>query len=251
MRLTILGSGNVFSGAERYGSGYLLESSSNAIVFDLGFGAFMNLRKVIAPEKISAIFFSHLVHVDHSMDLIAFLENRYSFTKSRNQQKKQINLFGPKGLKQFYGRILELYPSFKQMPFPVKLKEMDYAEKKIFGFTVKSKPVKHVEHTIGYRVESAEGVFVYGADSDYCSELVDLGKDADLFVLEASLGKEKSNDTHMTISEAAEIAAEANAHKLLLTHIDIEMAEKEIKEIAEEKFSGEILIAKDLMQVNI
>ena len=70
MELTVLGcSGSYGSPAGGACSGYLVRGAGRSIVFDLGSGAFANLRKAIAAEDVDAVVISHM-HPDHFLDLV-------------------------------------------------------------------------------------------------------------------------------------------------------------------------------------
>ena len=252
MKLTVLGCGTYVSGSEKAASGFLVGNGEQQIALDLGFGAFKNLQKVLSPDKVNALFFSHF-HPDHIHDLAAFLFNRYGLVKANISVPVQVNLFGPKGLLDYYAKCSELYPGFfSRLGFPVSVKELDYSREKIFGYSVSSKPVKH-SGAIGFRVEFAGKTIAYSGDTGYCEEIVDLGKNADLLVLECTFLDEKTSDEHLNAMECGKIAVQAKAKKILLTHLlpETEKKKKEAIEIVKKQFSGKVLVAKDLMEVKV
>ncbi len=251
MKLTVLGCGTSLSGGDKAGSGYLVNNGSSQIVFDMGYGAHKNLQRATDFCDVNTVFFSHF-HPDHCYDLGAFLDQRMGFVnKGLSMNKSQVNLFGPEGLKDFYSSILKTIPFLENMQFMVSAEEGEHFSKKIFGFSVKSKPVKHAVKTIGYRIKSGNKTIAYPADTGYCSEAVDLSKEADLLVLECCVPDEKPMSVHLTPSECARIASEAKPKKILLTHFFPANDEEKAKSIVQKKFNGEVLIAKDLMEIEV
>jgi len=251
MKLTVLGSGIPLSGGDRACAGYLVESHGQFIVLDLGTGSFLNLKKIVQPSKVNALFFSHYCHADHVADLTGFLQHRRMFCTQNPAEAKQLDIFGPKGAKEFVDKNLELFPSFLQSKFPISVEEMEYDAKKVFGFSVKAKPVKHAENSIGFRVEAEGKAIAYSGDTEYCDAIIDLGKDADLLVLQCSFPAGIKHEGHLNAKECGEIAKRANAKKLLLTHFFPEAEEAELKKQAAKAFNGEIILAKDLMGIDV
>jgi ribonuclease BN (tRNA processing enzyme) len=209
------------------------------------------MKKIILPSKPSALFFSHFSHADHVADLPAFLHARKMICMEMPNEARQLNMFGSKGFESFVRKNMELFPGFAKLPFPVWIEEMQYSSKKIFGFTVKSKPVKHTEDSIGFRVEAEGKVIAYSGDTEVCDEIVDLGQNADLLVLQCSFPESKKKDGHLNAKECGETAKKANAKRLLLTHFFPEAEKEDLRAQAAKSFKGEILLAKDLMVVEV
>jgi len=249
MKLTVLGSGTGLSDANRACSGYLLESQQNFIALDFGTGAFKNLQKVLHPSKLNAMFFSHYNHLDHVGDLPGFLFNRKGFCERNPNEARQLNLFGPTGFEAFARKMLEAFPFLLMTNFPVNAEEMHYSTKKVFNFTVKSKPVEHSENSLGFRIEANGKTIAYSGDTEYCDEIIDLGQNADLLVLDCSYAGEEKHEGHLNATECGEIAKKANAKRLLLTHFYPEAENEDIAAQAAKAFKGQIFVAQDLMEI--
>ena len=251
MKLIVLGSGVPLSGPDRACSCFLLESQGNYITFDLGSGALQNLKKFVLPARISALFFSHYTHTDHIADLPGFLQARKMFSVLNPNESRQLNIYGAKGIEDFVRKVMELFPGFAKLPFPVWAEEMQYTSKKIFGFTVKSKPVKHTEDSIGFRVEAEGKVIAYSGDTEVCDEIVDLGQNADLLVLECTFPGTAKHEGHLNASECGEIAKKSGAKKLLMVHFDPAAEKEDLLSQAAKSFEGEIILAKDLLEIEV
>jgi ribonuclease Z len=82
--------------------------------------------------------------------------------------------------------------------------------------------------------------FAYVVDTRYCQNAVDLARNAKLFLCEATYCEEHKklaySHYHLTARQAAQIAKEANAEQLILTHFsaryaNLKESEKEAKEV--------------------
>ena len=96
---------------------------------------------------------------------------------------------------------------------------------------------------------------VYSGDTKPCENLVELAKDADLLIHDATFLEEDEDvqKYHSSVKDAAKIAKKANVKRLILTHIsrryqkeDVERLVKEAKEVFEN-----VEVAYDLMKVSL
>jgi ribonuclease BN (tRNA processing enzyme) len=79
--------------------------------------------------------------------------------------------------------------------------------------------------------------------------MVDVAKNADLLVLECTLAEGKAKEGHLTPSECGKLAAEAQAKKLLLTHLSPNTKKKRVILQVKKFFSGTVLMARDGLPV--
>ncbi len=86
------------------------------------------------------------------------------------------------------------------------------------SWRVTASPVDHAVPTIGLRIEHADTgrVLAYSCDTAPCEHVVELARDAGLLVHEATGAVP---GVHSSIEEAAEIAAKAGVHRLVLVHL--------------------------------
>ena len=119
-------------------------------------------------------------------------------------------------------------------------------------FTVHSIPVKHSDHSLAYRITTSEQkIIVYSGDSDFCDGLRTISKNADLFLCECSHPDEMKKEGHLTPSLAGRIANRSDVKKLVLTHFYPECESVDIKKQCSKIFKGEIVLAEDLMVMDI
>ena len=96
----------------------------------------------------------------------------------------------------------------------------------------------------------------YSGDTVPCQNLIDLGRNTDVLIHEATFSKELSDiakeKKHSTAPDAANDALKMNAKQLILTHISTRYQEDDVKLLEEAKVIFEnTLLAKDLMRVEI
>lgn len=116
--------------------------------------------------------------------------------------------------------------------------------------------VVHPIEAYGLRVEepSTGRVLAYSGDTAWCDNLVELARDADVFLCEATWGAEpvgKPEDMHISGQEAGKAARLAGVHTLVLVHIPPWVDESVTLEAARSEFDGEILIGHAGMQMDV
>ena len=246
MKLTVLGSGVFKPRTVRYPSGLALTIGSETVIFDAGCGTFMRLVEAgINYEKINYIFITHL-HIDHTSDLLQYL---WAYHLDR---EKDLHLFGPPGFKRFYKTLTELAPQFSHLPFKVRVREVDDNDVISLPFCrIEVARTYHVDEltSICYKVKADKKTFGYSGDTGYCERLIEFFRNVDVLVLECTVLNEQKLKTHLIPRECGEIATKAQVKKLVLTHLDLDL--EKVKKQCSENFCGEIIVAEDLMQIEI
>src|SRR3989442_15834950 len=79
-------------------------------------------------------------------------------------------------------------------------------------------PVPHTSESVALSLTAPEGRLVYTGDTGPSSELARWASGADLLLAECSLPKEMAMDIHLTPEQAGELARDAKARQLVLTH---------------------------------
>jgi ribonuclease BN (tRNA processing enzyme) len=105
---------------------------------------------------------------------------------------------------------------------------------------------QHYLPTWGARLTAGGAVLVYSADSGPTPALVELAREADLFLCEATLltrDEEEAVPGHLTAAEAGTIAQAAGARRLLLTHLWPELGLPALLAAARTTFSGPVGLA--------
>jgi len=252
--LYLLGTGCAIPQGKRGGPGVLLKnyiknySVPEMFLFDLGRGVMDKLSNLgIDYCQIGYLFFSHY-HPDHTAELVSLLFAYRDPVFGRKE--KEFFIFGPPGLLDFYEGLTKIYgSSVKAENYPLILKEVREDEVSTLGSKIVVREVDHSGASVGYRIKLGNGkVIVYSGDTGYSEKIVNLAQDADLLILECALSEEKEKPDHLTPSLAGKISEEARVKKLILTHFYPVFAGINIYERCQKFYSGEIVVAEDLMK---
>jgi ribonuclease BN (tRNA processing enzyme) len=226
MELTVVGCSGSASGPGSPASCYLVqapyEGRTFSLVLDLGPGAFGALYRYLDPGTVAAIGLSHL-HPDHCLDLCAFY---VAAAYSPTAPWPRIEVYGPGATAERMTRAYEV-PEPGAPPSGIR-SHFDYRdwapEQRIGPFLLTTAPVAHPVEAYAIRVrEDVPGgrTLVYSGDSGPCPALLEVARGCDLLLVEASLLEAEDNppDLHLTGRQAAELARQAGAGSVLLTHI--------------------------------
>ena len=237
MRLTVLGCAGTFPGPDSPCSGYLIEHDGYRLVVDLGAGALGNLQRHCDVLDVDAVYITHL-HADHCIDLVA-----YSYARRYHPSgvPPTLPVYGPSGTRE------RIYAAFEEPPVNGLLDVFDFQVRgagtlQLGPLSVTSGIVEHPVECHGLRIEADGRVLAYSGDSANSATLVDLARDADAFLCEASWpsSPEPPPGIHLTGREAGEHATKAGAKRLLLTHLmPFHDAEALLAE-AKETFAGAV-----------
>lgn len=263
MQLTILGSGTSIIKKDRLAPGYLLElNSGESFLFDCGGTVAQRFADInFDYAELDHVLISH-PHPDHMGGLISLLhglalKSMYSKMAGEKPRKKVLILHGYPGfakackiLRKTVITELELVKKYLNKIIEYKNQRIKYPK-----FILETKIVPHAEKlftSIAFRLEADKKVFVYSGDSRYCDALIKLAKKADLFLCDScSMEKGLGGGYHLTPEGAGKIARESEVKKLVLTHLHDMKPAKQILKEARKYFSGEIILAKDLMEIKI
>jgi ribonuclease BN (tRNA processing enzyme) len=247
MEITILGSGTGMPSLKRNASGISIKIEKDNLLFDTGPGTIKRLLEIaITYHDINYIFYTHF-HTDHTLDLATLL---FAARYPLSLRTKKLTIFGSPGLEKFYNGLLNLYGDvIRPETYQVILREIKKQTLEFDAFRIDVMPMQHTPESIGYRVESRGKSIVYSGDTDRCQNLVQLGQNADILILECSFPNEIKVPGHLVPQEAGKIAQECNCKQLILLHLYPVCQEDEIMKQAEKNFSGKIIVAYDLMKI--
>ncbi len=250
MKLIVLGSGTCVPTTDRGPSGLALSFSSHLIFFDGGGGSLRPMPRLgLDYRQIDFHCITHF-HPDHVTDLVPLLfALNYSVDFTRSLP---LHIVGPAGLKEIldklggiFGRWIEAR-TYERFLHEAGESRLDFPD-----FSLETVPLDHSESAVGFRVNAEGRSVVYSGDTGYCDEIVRLGRDADLLVLECSLPEERKVPGHLTPALAGRIARESSCGKLLLTHFYPVFQGHDIREECGKEFSGEIVLAVDGLKLRV
>jgi ribonuclease BN (tRNA processing enzyme) len=220
------------------------------VALDFGNGALGPLQSHLSPTDLDGVVLSHL-HPDHCLDLCGlYIALRYG---PGGLPEQRLPVFGPAGtldrLERAYG---EHESGSLSLAYDVRhLAEADPVS--IGPFTITPLRVRHPVEAYGLRVAADGYVLAYSGDTDACPSLVELSRDADLMLTEASFveGRDLVRGIHLTGRRAGEAAAAAGARRLMLTHQPVWTDPKVVAAEAREVYQGPIEIAHAGLQVPV
>lgn len=219
VRLTVVGCAGSFPNAESAASCYLVEHEGTRVLLDLGNGALGPLARFADPRAVDAVLLSHL-HADHCLDLTGlYVARKYH----RAGPPPPLAVYGPRGTAR---RIADAYRTSPGEPVAGLEQIYDFREfpDGQFGvgpFRVTVARMAHPVPAFAIRLEAGGRSLVYSGDTGPTEALVDLARDCDVALFEASFraGLDHTRDLHMTGVEAGAAASAAGARRLILTHL--------------------------------
>jgi ribonuclease BN (tRNA processing enzyme) len=258
MRITVLGKSPSWQDAGGACSGYLVEDDESALLLDCGNGVFSKLRLFRDYTEIDAVLISHL-HADHFLDLVPFA---YALTYAPRQQPVPVagypgtdsparpRLIAPRGGRECFRRVVGAWGNEELIETAFALEEYD-AESNLEVGSIRARlhEVPHFTTTYAIDFTSANGSgrFTYGADSRPGNELVDIARNTDLLLVEATLPRPERTGIrgHMTPAEAGEHARRAGARRVVLTHISDELDEDWARAQGTDAFGSPVDVARE------
>jgi ribonuclease BN (tRNA processing enzyme) len=239
MKLTVIGAGPAYTDrAGAVGASYLLTSGDTSLLLDLGHGAFANLAGTLEPSTLSAIAISHL-HPDHFIDLVPLRHYlRYEF-----QPPRRVTVLAPGALPARLDALLA-QPGFTAEALDVEALSNGLF-REIGALRLEARKVTHTDDSYAFRVSQIDasayqtlasdirvghggltghGVghgLVYSGDCGRAAELRPLIQPGDVLLSEVSfgLGPVSPGAFHLDADDVGELAADAGASRILLTHL--------------------------------
>lgn len=246
MKVTILGSGTAVPSLKRNSAAVLLQYDAVNCLVDFGYGTVHQLLRLgLTYHDIHRVFFTHN-HPDHLCDLIPFL---FATKYHEDPRTRNLGIVGAPGFKKFYEGLTDQFQHWLTPDrYRVELVEQDEETLTYDGLSVTTRKVKHMELSRGYRFTSPGGQTVaVSGDTDYCEEMIELGKNTDLMVLECSFPDSMKMAGHLTPLEAGWLARKAECKKLCLTHFYPPCDLEEVRKVCAQEYDGKIYLAEDLM----
>jgi ribonuclease Z len=283
VRCVVVGSGSPRLTPERAGACCLVTVDDRALLFDCGPGATLRLSRGGFPSQdVSHVFLTHH-HNDHIADLGHLILTRWDHAP----QPRPLWLYGPPGTAQIaralFGpdgvydhdlRIRTEHPMGQSIfrarggtpprPRP-EVHAHDVAHGVVAqgaGWRVSAGPASHAQpiaESYSYRLDAAERSIVFSGDTGVCPGLVDFAGGADTLVHMCCFFDEELVRLGMTATVAGPrlagaVAARAGVRKLVLTHpqsaeMDTPPGIARALREAGEHFGGEIVFARDLLEI--
>jgi ribonuclease BN (tRNA processing enzyme) len=183
---------------------------------DAGSGTFANLQRHIQIDDITAVLISH-GHADHFVDTVsAFYARHYG-----GLGKPGLPFYSPPDFVE-EACLLVSEGGLDVMRQAFAFTDAEAGDVFDVGpFHISVFPMEHIGvQAVGYRIEADGVVLAYSGDTGPAPAVVELARDADLFLCEATYQEaSRKFPFHMSAAQAGEHATAAGAKQLLLTHI--------------------------------
>lgn len=244
MKVVILGAGTAIPATRRSPSGLYVRAGEERLLFDAGPGTLQRLHAVgVTFLQLDRLFLTHL-HPDHCLDLVSIL---FAMHVPQPARTKPFVVYGPPGTARLYRRLNAAFQGWlRPRSYRLTFRELTATRLRLPGSTVSTKLMRHTPGALGYRLQIGGRSMVYSGDTDTCEEVVELGRKADLLILECSMTDERKVAGHLTPTECGRIAARANCRHLALTHFYPVVEGYDIRARVRRSFSGRLTVARDL-----
>jgi len=256
LRLTVLGKSPSWQDAGGACSGYLIQTEATNLLLDCGNGVFGKLREHLDYTEVDAVVLSHM-HADHFLDLVPY---SYALTYAPKQQPVPVHtwpgtddparprLIAPPDATRILRRVVGSWGNEDLVENAFELSEYAAGDTVQVGDVAATfHPVPHFIDTFAINLTEDGSKLSYGADTRPGEELIEVARDADLLLCEATLPRPERTGVrgHLTPAEAAEHAKAAGAKRLVLTHISDELGDEWALEQAREIFKGPLEVARE------
>ncbi|SBT53291.1 MBL fold metallo-hydrolase [Micromonospora auratinigra] len=214
MRITVLGGLGAWPTAEQACSGFLVEHDGFRMLIDPGYATLQPLLARIPAARVDAVYVSH-GHPDHCADLQPLLRARVLADRSG----PPLPVHAPAGSLDRLLAVDEpglVEPAYAARPFAPG------DSFPIGPFAVTTWSLPHWVPNAGARFTGPGGVLAHTGDTGPSPDLVDLARDADLLIAEATYPVAVPDRHAGNLSSAAEVgryASAAGARRVLLTHL--------------------------------
>lgn len=251
MQLTVLGCWAPYPIAGGACSGYLIEHGETSLMLEAGNGSFSKLQKHIDYTRLAAVIVTHL-HPDHYLDLFC-LRHAIAGAIRTGNRTGPLALFVPSEPIDLYQQLCKYTEAFivnpiEKLPLLEINNGVQVYQSRVGMLQLQFVPNQHPLPAYGVSIDSGQGRLVFSGDTARTKELVALTKQADLFLCEASgldQDLEFVRGCHLTARQAGEMAKEAKARQLVITHFYPPYDLNELGKQATEGFGKMALLAKE------
>lgn len=268
-RVLTIGSGAPPQDLERSSPCTMVQYKDKFFIIDMGYGASHRLFEAgIEPAEVKNVLFTHL-HSDHSLDYGYFMITGW------HDGRDELHVTGPKGTVKMHNAYTDMYDSdimyranlgisLKGIKENVFFNEVDGGESfELDGVKISTLHVPHTAYTVSYKFEADGKKVVVSGDLMYNKEFAEFAKDADMIVFDANQANStflqergpsfvaNLEKSHATISQIGQMAQEAESKSIILTHLTPGTFVGEMVKTAAQSYNGEIIVAKDLLAVEV
>jgi ribonuclease BN (tRNA processing enzyme) len=221
MRVQFIGCGDAFGSGGRFNTCFHVTGERTNILIDCGASSLIGMKQIgIDRNAVDVILISHF-HADHFGGIPFFiLDARFLSRRAR-----PLTVVGPRDLPDRYASAMEIAfagSSAAPQRFELSLREIEPGRPlELANLLVRAFHVDHDDRAgpcLGYRIEAEGRTIAYSGDTQWTNALLDLGREADLFICEAYT-QEKPVKSHMALALLEPHLSEIRPKRLVLTHM--------------------------------
>jgi ribonuclease BN (tRNA processing enzyme) len=246
MELVTVGTGTVAPSARRTAPCYWVSQGQLRILLDCGAGALHRMAEFgLAWQHITHVVLTHF-HPDHFGELpMLVFALRHTAEPPR---KDPLVILGPAGTVRLVKALAQGFGPWLLDPgFPIGVLDVRDGEPFPLNAEVSLETcrVPHTPESVAVSITAPEGRLVYTGDTGPSAELARWATGCDLLLAECSLPESLAVDIHLTPTLAGDLARDAAAGRLVLTHFYPPVETLDPARKAAERFKGPIVAARD------
>lgn len=248
-KLIILGSSNAIPDEEHENAHMALVSRESFLLIDCPGNPVVRLWKAgLDLDKLSDVILTHF-HPDHVSGVALLLMDLWLLGRT-----SPLRISGLEYTLDRFERLMELHgwdywPGF----FPLEINRLPEEEMtpvlEAKEWRVFASPVAHLIPNIGLRIEfpQEQRAMAYSSDTEPCPPVIGLARGVDVLIHEAA-GVSRG---HTDAAQAAAVATEAGAKRLLLIHYPTgRFKDQALLSRAKANFDGPVALAEDFMEID-
>lgn len=225
MQIQFVGCGDAFGSGGRFNTCFHVRGKRANFLIDCGASSMVALKaNHLVPNEIETILISHF-HADHFGGIPFFILDAQLISK----RTQPLTIAGPQGIREWYERVMETSfagSSNTRQRFDLSIIELQaHKTTKLSELSVTPFLAKHGDPAgsyFAYRIEAEGRTIAYTGDTEWTEELIEAGRNADLFIAEAYF-QDKKIKNHLDLSTLIEHLPSIETRRLVLTHLSEDM----------------------------
>jgi ribonuclease Z len=261
MEICFLGTGAPYPDPLRGSSAILVDVGSARILLDCGRACVQQMARLhIEPASITHCFLTH-GHYDHVADYALLVLTSWRFGRSH-----KLEVYGPPGTKAMSDALFQeaykidiaarksLGKSDAGADINIRVNEMrDGAIAEGEGWRIQAVEVVHwpIPLSLGFLIEAEGKKVFFSGDTAPCDAVRNGAAGVDVLIHEAMYFPQDSGHyrSHSHPAHVGEVARQAGADQLVLTHLQPETKKERLLNDANKEFTRHIIMATDQMRL--
>lgn len=243
MKIQFIGSGDAFGSGGRFNTCFYVHAGHSDFLIDCGASSVVALKaNRIALNDIQLILITHF-HADHFGGIPFFILDAQLISK----RTQPLTIAGPAGIAERMESVMETaFPgsSKTRQKFDFSVVELrDKRSSTLNGLCVTPFCVNHGMpdgSCFAYRIEVNGRIISYTGDTEWTDTLIEVGRNADLFIAEAYFYDKKVRN-HLDYATLVGHMNQIHPKRLVLTHMSSEMLSRAIDIPHETAEDGKIM----------